>query len=642
MLSLLRQRTSQLTHEIPQFIQPAYAKPVDIVGYYKKQVRNQVEQDLYNVANENHNKINHGDYIHSNFLLKYGQEDKYRNKLLKDRMQQLGLTSYDFKPSETSLTIGNDDEEVNKLDILINDFVLKVKSGLFDISMLSELNEIFKIIQLKSYRFSNELLNKYLEYFEDMKIILGNSETETVATEKGLSGEAILTALKNILTRCTSILKLLLSTSGKTVDDKKLIVIEYIKSDKFKVIETRIIEDISKKIKQSQEDLEKARKNKQKSLAKTIEKQLRTIERVRTNVMETPARFDGTPDDISFSPALSPPGYNIFTEDNIDTEPIEVIPQPFPIRPSPIDLEPSPVLSAEAKDDREGRPFVEDEEITRQVAELQRNIDTFDDEIYRQSMEINRLNQQKEMVRINEETPQDAKQIFMQKANSSITALLADINANKSRINEIKARIADLQTGRIEGVVDEMADVINADGRAPVVDEEDEEEDDEEEEEDDDEEEEPEPEPEPKPKSKSTDFFVYPPGITCVGEYVTVFAVKIGKTMAEVILPRTLEKMITKKTLKLEKVKKEATIQKKIQKHNEDYSMQLLGNFNAIVTLLDRYGQSDEKMRRDLDELDADFTGDKKLIEKITYLYNTYLQKSTVIIVPSNKKSLFN
>jgi hypothetical protein len=154
MLSLLRQRTSQLTHTIPQFIQPAYAKPVDIVGYYKKQVRNQVEQDLYNVANENHNKINHGDYIHSNFLLKYGQEDKYRNKLLKDRMQQLGLTNYDFKPSETSLTIGNDDEEVNKLDILINDFVLKVRSGLFDISMLSELNEIFKIIQLKAYRFS--------------------------------------------------------------------------------------------------------------------------------------------------------------------------------------------------------------------------------------------------------------------------------------------------------------------------------------------------------------------------------------------------------------------------------------------------------------------------------------------------------
>ena len=41
------------------------------------------------------------------------------------------------------------------------------------------------------------------------------------------------------------------------------------------------------------------------------------------------------------------------------------------------------------------------------------------------------------------------------------------------------------------------------------------------------------------------------------------------------------------------------------------------GNFNAIVTLLDRYGQSDEKMRRDLDEFDADFTGDKKLIEKL-------------------------
>jgi hypothetical protein len=169
-----------LTHEIPQFIQPAYAKPVDIVGYYKKQVRNQVEQDLYNVANENHNKINHGDYIESNFLLKYGQEDKYRNKLLKDRMQQLGLTSYDFKPSETSLTIGNDDEDVNKLDMLINDFVLKVKSGLFDISMLSELNEIFKIIQLKSYRFSNELLNKYLEYFDDMILILQEEETVNV------------------------------------------------------------------------------------------------------------------------------------------------------------------------------------------------------------------------------------------------------------------------------------------------------------------------------------------------------------------------------------------------------------------------------------------------------------------------------
>ena len=83
MLSLLRQRTSQLTHEIPQFIQPAYAKPVDIVGYYKKQVRNQVEQDLYNVANENHNKINHGDYIHSNFFIEIWTRRQIQKQTIK-------------------------------------------------------------------------------------------------------------------------------------------------------------------------------------------------------------------------------------------------------------------------------------------------------------------------------------------------------------------------------------------------------------------------------------------------------------------------------------------------------------------------------------------------------------------------------
>jgi hypothetical protein len=640
MLSLLRQRTSQLTHEIPQFIQPAYAKPVDIVAYYKKQVKNQVEQDLYNVANENHNKINHGDYIESNFLLKYGQEDKYRNKLLKDRMQQLGLTSYDFKPSETSLTIGNDDEDVNKLDMLINDFVLKVKSGLFDISMLSELNEIFKIIQLKSYLFSNELLDKYITYFEDMNVILGDKQTETVATEKGLSGEAILKALKNILVRCISILKLLFNTSGKTVDDKKLIVIEYVKSDKFKIIETRIIEDISKKIKQSQEDLEKARTKKQKTLAKTIEKQLRTIERgLRVDMMETPTRFEGTP----------MPDFDIFEDIKDYKKSREVEPtivQPVPTRkPSPIDVGPSPVITAEAKDD-EGRPFVEDAETARQVAELQKNLDQLDEGVFRQSTEIIRLNQQKETIRANEKIPQEAKDNYMRKANADISKLQGDINAYRARMDEIKARIAVLQTGRIQGVVEEMANVINADGRGPdvePVDEEDEEEDEEEEEEEEEDEDEAAAEAEePKPKSKSSEFFIYPPGITCVGEYVTVYAVKTGKITRDVILPRTLEKMITKKKLKLDNVKKDKTIQMKIQKSNEDYSMQLLENFNAIVILLDRYGQSDAKMRRDLDEFDADYTGDKKLIEKITYLYNTYLIKSTTIIVPSNKKSLFN
>ena len=629
MLNLLRQRTSQLTHTIPQFIQPAYAKPVDIVGYYKKQVRNQVEQDLYNVANENHNKINHGDYIHSNFLLKYGQEDKYRNKLLKDRMQQLGLTSYDFKPSETSLTIGNDDEDVNKLDMLINDFVLKVKSGLFDISMLSELNEIFKIVQLKSYLFSNELLDKYITYFEDMNVILGDKQTETVATEKGLSGEAILKAFKNILVRCISILKLLRSTSGKTVDDKKLIVIEYVKSDKFKVIETRIIEDISKKIKQSQEDLEKARTKKQKTLAKTIERQLRTIERgVRTDIMETPTRFD------------TPPDFDIFEDYKNYTEPPEVVPaivQPVPIRkPSPIEVGPSPVIIAEAKDD-EGRPFVEDEEVARQVALLQANINTLDDEIYRRSMEINRLNEQKDMVRANEETPQIAKETFIQKANVNISALQGDINAYKARINEIKARIAELQTGRVKDVVEEIADVIYADGRPPDVEPVDEEEGDGE---DDDEEEEEEDEAvveEPKPKSKSTDFFVYPPGITVVGEYVTVLSTGKGK---DVKLPRTLEKIILKKTPKLD-AKKEGTVQKRIQKNNEEYSQQLIDNFNALYVLLDRYGEVNAKLKSDLAEIDADFTGDNKFIEKIKYLFNNYLRDSKSIIVPSSKRALF-
>jgi cell division protein FtsB len=547
-------------------------------------------------------------------------------------MQQLGLTNYDFKPSETSLTIGNDDEEVNKLDMLINDFVLKVKSGLFDISMLSELNEIFKIIQLKSYLFSNELLDKYITYFEDMNVILGDKQTETVATEKGLSGEAILKAFKNILVRCISILKLLRSTSGKTVDDKKLIVIEYVKSDKFKVIETRIIEDISKKIKQSQEDLEKARTKKQKTLAKTIEKQLRTIERgLRTDIMETPTRFD------------TPPDFDIFEDYKNYTEPPEVVPaivQPVPIRkPSPIEVGPSPVITTEAKDD-EGRPFVEDEEVARQVALLQANINTLDDEIYRRSMEINRLNEQKDMVRANEETPQIAKETFIQKANVNISALQGDINAYKARINEIKARIAELQTGRVQDVVEEIADVINADGRPPDVEPVDEEEEEDDEEEEEEEEEEDTAEAaveEPKPKSKSGEFFIYPPGITVVSEYVTVLSTGKGK---DVVLPRTLERILFKKPPNLD-AKREATVQKRIQKNNEEYTQQLIDNFNALYVLLDRYGEVNAKLESDLAEIDADFTGDNKFIEKIKYLFNNYLRDSKSIIVPSSKRALF-
>jgi hypothetical protein len=532
--------------------------------------------------------------------------------------------------------------------------------------MLSELNEIFKIIQLKSYLFSNELLDKYITYFEDMNVILGDKQTETVATEKGLSGEAILKAFKNILVRCISILKLLRSTSGKTVDDKKLIVIEYVKSDKFKVIETRIIEDISKKIKQSQEDLEKARTKKQKTLAKTIEKQLRTIERgLRTDIMETPTRFD------------TPPDFDIFEDYKNYTEPPEVVPaivQPVPIRkPSPIEVGPSPVITTEAKDNREGRPYViETEEqigrrmqrnmeimsrkiqISKEIRQLEMNITTLKGAITGKEFELKEQTNYRKKLTTEYEYPEDSEKV--RRADVVTLQIQAKIDENKGHIEVIEAQIADLKAenaaldaDEIYNVVDEMAEVIYADGRpagSPAgeekepdvepVDEEDEEDDEEEEEEEDEDEAAAEAE-EPKPKSKSTDFFVYPPGITVVGEYVTVLSTGKGK---DVKLPRTLEKIILKKTPKLD-AKKEGTVQKRIQKNNEEYSQQLIDNFNALYVLLDRYGEVNAKLKSDLAEIDADFTGDNKFIEKIKYLFNNYLRDSKSIIVPSSKRALF-
>jgi len=412
MLNLLRQRTSQLTHTIPQFIQPAYAKPVDIVGYYKKQVKNQVEQDLYNVANENHNKINHGDYIHSNFLLKYGQEDKYRNKLLKDRMQQLGLTSYDFKPSETSLTIGNDDEEVNKLDILINDFVLKVRSGLFDISMLSELNEIFKIIQLKAYRFSNELLNKYLEYFDDMIAILNEEDTKTVATEKGLSGEAVLRSIANILIRCTEIIKMLLNTSGKTVDDKKIIVSEFIKSQKFKQIETVVIKYISGKINDLKKELKKAEKKKQKEVSKKMDKQIKTMEKIEEAVRATPidtSRF------IFDEAGISPIPSVVF--DDGENDEFEGPPRLEPLRPAtPEASSPPPEIVPEAND-----------------------IDELNTAIGKDVDLINKLVKRKEMIADDDTKSQEQKSIAISAINTSIVKIQKEIDEYRRQIRAVEA-----------------------------------------------------------------------------------------------------------------------------------------------------------------------------------------------------------
>jgi hypothetical protein len=122
-----------------------------------------------------------------------------------------------------------------------------------------------------------------------------------------------------------------------------------------------------------------------------------------------------------------------------------------------------------------------------------------------------------------------------------------------------------------------------------------------------------------------------------VSEYVTVLSTGKGK---DVVLPRTLERILFKKPPNLD-AKREATVQKRIQKNNEEYTQQLIDNFNALYVLLDRYGEVNAKLKSDLAEIDADFTGDNKFIEKIKYLFNNYLRDSKSIIVNSSKRALF-
>ena len=123
-----------------------------------------------------------------------------------------------------------------------------------------------------------------------MIAILNEEDTKTVATEKGLSGEAVLRSIANILIRCTEIIKMLLNTSGKTVDDKKIIVSEFIKSQKFKQIETGVIKYISGKINDLKKELKEAKKKKQKEVTKKLDKQIKTLERIRDG--PSPINYD--------------------------------------------------------------------------------------------------------------------------------------------------------------------------------------------------------------------------------------------------------------------------------------------------------------------------------------------------------------
>jgi hypothetical protein len=246
-----------------------------------------------------------------------------------------------------------------------------------------------------------------------MIAILNEEDTKTVATEKGLSGEAVLRSIANILIRCTEIIKMLLNTSGKTVDDKKIIVSEFIKSQKFKQIETGVIKYISGKINDLKKELKKAEKKKQKEVSKKMDKQIKTMEKIEEAVRATPidtSRFIF--DEAGISPIPS-----IVFDDGENDEFEGPPPRLEPLKPpTPEASSPPPEIVPEAND-----------------------IDELNTAIGKDVDLINKLVKRKETIADDDTKSQEQKSIAISAINTSIVKIQKEIDEYRRQIRAIEA-----------------------------------------------------------------------------------------------------------------------------------------------------------------------------------------------------------
>ena len=279
---LAKARTSELERPEKKIkIDYGDSKRVDIAKYHDDLTKGKVKQDYDSIRSHHHDKINHSDYLISQTNL--GKTDLLKNKLLSERMAQLNATKYEsVQEVDINLGIGSDNAVVQEVNQVIGDFIQKISSGVFDLTMTNDLYKLYKLIQTQTYKFGTDLLERYKSYFEDVKETLNLDETADVVRSYSRKDSSVLDLMTKIVENSINIIDKMLEAivSGKSSEERKQILEQDVKNITFKKIDRTYLKELSDEIK----SLEKSRKSEKDSRKnaknQALLEQLKNIEKV--------------------------------------------------------------------------------------------------------------------------------------------------------------------------------------------------------------------------------------------------------------------------------------------------------------------------------------------------------------------------
>ena len=282
---LQTERNKQLSQpkiKEPEQVYKPISETYNIVDYYNTMRNGKIEQMTQSKAKIPNQPLSYfSEHLKSKELEKTGRHNLNLHSLLSDRANQ--LKGY-IKPQvyEEKISSGSDSKISDELEQLLNSFVDKIQSGVYDITMSNDVYKIFKIFESSSYLFTNELLEKYSEYVKDIIAVFEDSSTRELI-KRDFKGSNILQLLLVLTERIEEIIKLMIESNnqGKNNTEKQIILNNFIKQKRFKKPDMGYIRLVNAEYKKVDEELKTAKKERNQSIVTALTTRLDELKRVR-------------------------------------------------------------------------------------------------------------------------------------------------------------------------------------------------------------------------------------------------------------------------------------------------------------------------------------------------------------------------
>jgi hypothetical protein len=195
-------------------------------------------------------------------------------------MSQLNYT-FEMKPEETLLTSNSNDQVITDFDRIINDFTTKLSAGVVDLTLTDELYKLLRLLEANSYKFSNELCDKYIDYFNQILSVLSGREIYTIIADK-TKNETSVNLMVSISKNSVKILEYIkdLSNKGINVEEKKTALMAYVKSKMFVGIDKTFLKALEDDIAYEKRQLEQAKKDGRTELISEISKKIDELKQI--------------------------------------------------------------------------------------------------------------------------------------------------------------------------------------------------------------------------------------------------------------------------------------------------------------------------------------------------------------------------